>query len=894
MIQNSRHPNTRIPVEPGSSGGSGKRGRLKIFLGYAAGVGKTYSMLDDAHEKFRSGIDVAVGYVDPNTSPETLELLDGLPAIPMQSFQHGRLQVREFDLDAALERKPELLIVDDLSHTNAVEMRNRKRYQDIDELLNAGIDVYSTVNIQNIESLNDVVQKITKVDVTETIPDYVFDSADTVETIDFGPEELLKRFEEGKIYRPAKSYNTIKFIFTRENLRLLREITMRKAADRISNDNQSEQYLKDKVISTKFLVLVSASDPSANSIRWAARAAEAFHAPWIAVYVDKMSRDNEAAIVENLDLARRLGAETVRLNGHDIPSIIAEYAKISGISNIVIGKVRNKRTLKGLIVKDLEDELIARLPNVEIHIIPESPQIRYKKHRRIKISENLIFSWTDTLKTIGILAAATLLSMGLRIVDLDDQNVIMLYILSVLVISRVTTGYLYGMSASILSVLLFNFFFTIPYLTFNALQPGYPVTFLIMFLASFIISTQTVRIRTQVVVSVEREHRTKLLYEINKKLLQTRGLENIVKMTNEYITQIFDRSVVFYTDDPENQSAGYFMESLTDPYSNILRQDEERAAAHWVYINKKRAGAGTDTLMGAGAYYIPLISQAKMLGVIGISCAKGKLDQNNRLFLRMLSSQVALALERQYLSDEQRKIIIESEKEKMRSNLLRAISHDIRTPLTGILGASSAILENGDGIDKKTHDQLISDIKEDSQWLIHMVENLLSVTRIHEGTMNVTKTPEAAEEIVAEAIGHIRKRFPTRAISVKVPEDLFIVPMDGTLIEQVLINLIENAYKHSPAESLVELEIRSDHDFALFEVRDSGEGIAEEDFPYLFDSYVPDGNRSSDSTRGMGIGLSICMSIIKAHGGKLEAANRSEGGAVFRFRLPLEGMSQHE
>ncbi|MEL7657979.1 MAG: ATP-binding protein, partial [Bacillota bacterium] len=244
--------------------------------------------------------------------------------------------------------------------------------------------------------------------------------------------------------------------------------------------------------------------------------------------------------------------------------------------------------------------------------------------------------------------------------------------------------------------------------------------------------------------------------------------------------------------------------------------------------------------------------------------------------------------ERQYLSDEQRKILIETEKEKMRSNLLRAISHDLRTPLTGILGASSAILENGGSLDKSTHDKLISNIKEESQWLIRMVENLLSVTRINEGTMNVAKEPEAAEEIVAEAIGHIRKRFPERKISVKVPDDLLMIPMDGTLIEQVLINLVENAFKHSSVDSVVDIDIKSENQYAIFEVRDQGEGIADEDFPYLFESYVPNGKRSSDSSRGMGIGLSICMSIIKAHGGKLEAFNRNEGGAVFRFQLPLQ------
>ena len=866
-----------------------QKGRLKIFLGYAAGVGKTYSMLEDAHEKLRSGMNVVVGYVDPNTSPETMQLLGGLETVPLKAFRNGNYQTKEFDLDTALERKPELIVVDELAYTNAPGMRNKKRYQDIEELLNAGIDVYTTMNIQNLESLNDIVQKITTLDITETVPDSIFDDADTVETIDFSPDELLKRFEAGKIYRPARSYNLMKFIFTKENLRLLREITMRKAADLISDDNQSEQFIKERVISPRFLVYVSASASSANSIRWTARATEAFHAPWVAVYVDKMGHGNEVEVQENLDLAKRLGADTVRLNGHDIAATIAEYAKITGISNIVIGKIRDKKPITHLFEKALEDRLIAMLPSVEMHIIPESPQARYRKRRRIKISEHLILSWPGVLKTVGLLAAATLVSMGLRAVNIDDQNVIMLYILSVLIISRVTEGYLYGMAASVLSVLLFNFFFTVPYYTFNAIQPGYPVTFLIMLLAAFIASTLTVRIKSQVRLSVDREHRTKLLYEINKKLLQTRGLENIVKLTNEYIAKIFDRSVVFYTEDPENPSAGYYMESTTDPYSNLLRNEEERAVAHWVYVNKKRAGAGTDTLINSGAYYTPIISQAKVLGVIGISCAKGNLDQDNRLFLRMLASQVSMALERQYLSDEQRKIILESEKEKMRSNLLRAISHDIRTPLTGILGASSAILENGDRLDRDTHDKLLSNIKEDSQWLIHMVENLLSVTRINEGTMNVAKSPEAAEEVIAEAVSQIRKRFPESRISVRVPDELLMVPMDGTLIEQVLINLLENAVKHSPPDSMIEVEAKTDDEYAQFEVRDHGKGIAADDFPYLFESYVPNGTRSPDSSRGMGIGLSICKSIIKAHGGTLEAVNGKEDGAVFFFRLPLEG-----
>jgi two-component system sensor histidine kinase KdpD len=493
------------------------------------------------------------------------------------------------------------------------------------------------------------------------------------------------------------------------------------------------------------------------------------------------------------------------------------------------------------------------------------------------------------LKTLGVLTAATVLSLGLRLLDIGDQNVIMVYILSVLIISRITTGYVYGIIASVLSVLTFNFCFTIPYFTFSSIQPGYPITFLIMLIVALITSTFTVRIKTEARFAVDREHRTEVLYEINKKLLATRGLENIVALTNDYISKLFNRSVIFYTQDPGNGSTGTILQLPADTDVSFLLSEDERAVAHWVFINQKRAGAGTDTLMGAGAYYMPVISQGNVLGAIGLSCTKGNLNQNNRAFLRRITSQVAMALERQYLSDEQRHILIESEKEKMRSNLLRAISHDLRTPLTGILGASSTILENGDSVDKAMHNKLLINIKEDSQWLIRMVENLLSVTRINEGTMNVTKTPEAAEEIVAEALSRIRKRFTNRKISVKVPDIFLLVPMDGTLIEQVLINLLENAIKHSPEDSLVEVEVKKNGNFAVFEVIDYGEGIAEQDLPYLFEGYISNEKHSSDSARGMGVGLSICMSIIKAHNGKMEASNKKSGGAIFRFMLPLEG-----
>lgn len=871
-----------------------QRGRLKIFFGYAAGVGKTFAMLDEAQELMKSGIDVILGIIETHTLPETIQMMKGLPALPSKVFHHKSNIINEFDLDSALERKPKLILIDDLAHTNTDGVRNKKRYQDIEELLNAGIDVYTTMDVQHLESLKDVIWDITHVYVREAVPDYIFDQADKVKLIDIEPDELIKRIELSEGYQTARAGISRDF-FTKENLRLLREVAMRKAADRISHNNQNERLISDKAANIKMLVCFSSSPSSARCIRWTARTAEALHAPWVAVYVENnsseyQSEEQKKNFQANVELSEQLGAEIVTLNGYDVASTVAQYAKLTGITNIVIGKSRRKKTIKSLFEMDLEDKLISLLSNTEIHIIPDNNSIKaYREPRKKKQHRRISLSWEDSLKTVTALLVTTIFSEALRRVDFDNQSVIMLYILCVLIISRITSGYVYGISTSIISVLVFNFLFTEPYLTFNVIQKGYPITFAVMLFVALFTSAMTIRTKTQARFAVDKEQRTEVLYEINKRLLVTRGIENIVTLTNEYITKLYERSAIFYTSDPVNGSTGILTHYEEDPDTILLQSSEENAVAHWVFKNQKRAGAGTDTFMEAGAFYMPVISQGNVLGVIGISCVNGKeFDQSNRAFLRRIASLVAMALERQRLSDEQRLILVESEKEKMRSNLLRAISHDLRTPLTGILGASSAILENNDTLDLETKNKLILNIKDDSQWLIRMVENLLSVTRINEDTANVVKTPEAAEEIIAAAISRIRKRFTGRKINVSVPEKLLLVPMDGTLIEQVIINLIENAIKHSGDDTVIDVTLKKVGHAAVFEVQDNGEGIAEKDFPYLFESYVPNGKRSADSSRGMGIGLSICMSIIKAHQGKMEASNKEDKGASFRFTLPLK------
>ena len=872
---------------------SGKAGRLKIFFGYAAGVGKTYAMLDEARELLKCGVDVVIGYIEPHTRPETTHLAEGLPRIPPKSIPYRNMTLREFDLDAALSRKPQLILVDELAHTNAGGVRNRKRYQDVEELLNAGIDVFTTVNVQHIESLNDIVENITKVKVQETVPDAIFERADKIKLVDVEPDELLRRFEEGKVYRPEQAERARRHFFVVENLRLLREIALRKAADRIGYGNQAERHTAEKMASTRFLVCIGSSPSSARCIRWTARAAEAFHAQWSALYVETQdseyfSKEQQEILRANMDLAAKLGAEIVTISGTDVAVSVAEYARLSGITNIVVGKSRNHSALQKLFQTDFEDQLISLLPSIEVHIVPDLPARRPSgEHAQRRTRERIRVTPADTLKSIAILVIATMLSLLLRRLHIGDQNIIMVYILSVLIISRATSGYLYGVVSSILSVILFNFLFVEPIYTFSALQPGYTVTFLIMLFVALITSALTIRIKAEARLAVQKERRTEVLYEINKRLLSTRGLKNIVDLTNETLVTLFDRSVVFYTQIPESGTNGMVLPAADDVNEAVLHSPDEKAVAHWVFVNQKRAGSGTDTLMGASAFYMPLISQGRVLAVWGISCKKKELDHNSRLFLRMISSQVAMALERQRLSDEQRTILVESEREKMRGNLLRAISHDIRTPLAGISGASAAILENKDALSAETKEKLIANIQDESQWLIRMVENLLSVTRLDENAANLKKSPEAAEEVIADAVGRIRKRFPTRTIEVSVPDAFLEVPMDGTLIAQVLINLLENAVKFSPEHLPIEVSLKRDDGNAVFEVADHGKGIPTEELSTLFSGMRSHGEPSADSSRGMGIGLSICKTIVSSHGGQIGVVNRPEGGAVFRFTLPL-------
>jgi len=879
--------------------GKTSRGHLKIFLAYAAGAGKTYAMLDAAHEMKKAGIDVVVGYIEPHNRPETLALMEDLEPIEPKTVRYKDIKLLEFDLDSALKRNPQLIVIDELAHTNAEGSRHHKRWQDVEELLFAGIDVYTTINIQHIESLNDVVASITHIYVKETVPDSFFDNANQVELVDIDPEDLLKRFEEGKVYGKEQAKRAKYHFFTRKNLDALRELALRRMAERVNREIESERLSKGELsvlpASEQIMACISPSESSARVIRSAARMAEAFQAKWTAFYVETSAatklRDYERARLRlNIKLAEQLGAEIVLVSGEDVVEQIIKYAKLLNITKIVIGKnqaIRGRLWRVG--ARSIADGLIGSIENSDIHVIPGIPA---ENKRVILPSLDIPFSEfktsvSDVIKTAGIMTLATLLSFVFIKIGFTYDNILMVYIIGVLLVSVSTSGYLMGIAASVFGMLCINYFFVEPLYTFSVYDSRYIVTFIVFLIMSLLTGTLTTKIQKQAQISSKREGYTQMVYQTGRSFLNIAGKQNIVLQGIKHIEGGLSRICLCYLPDEKNALENpVYSEDKDKEGIEMLLEKDEQAVAGWVFLNGKTAGAGTDTLPGANAVYLPITGQHGILGVVGISCIDGVVQPEQQSFLEAVISQMALALDRERLAEQQEKNKMQIETERIKTNLLRAISHDIRSPLTGISGASSTILENGDKLDAGTMQELLRGIHDDAEWLIRLVENLLSLTRIEEGKLEVKKNMEAVEEIVAEAVQRIKKLASSQKISVKIPDKLIMIPVDGKLIEQVLINLIDNALKYTPQDSIIEINVYKSGERVTFEVADNGPGLPEESIKNIFDTFFTAEHKFSDARRGVGLGLAICKSIVEAHGGTIEASNRVSGGALFKFTLP--------
>lgn len=878
------------------------RGHLKIFFGYAAGVGKTYSMLQAAHAAQEQGIDVVAGYIEPHARPQTASLLDGLEVLPTLKIEHRGIVLKEFDLDGAIARHPQLILVDELAHTNADGCRHSKRYQDIEELLKAGIDVYTTVNVQHIESLNDTVAAITHVMVRERIPDYVFDEADRVELVDIEPQELIDRLKAGSVYKEAQAQRAVDNFFTVENLTALREVALRRCADRVNILTENARIKSNSSYHTDEHILVGLSSSPSNPriIRTAARMANAFHGTFTALFVETPNYSNweEADLKRlraNMRLAQQLGATIETVYGDDVPYQIAEYARLSGVSKIVVGQSAACR--RGLFSKPtLTERLIANTPNLEIHIIPDSvTRMISQRVRKTRQQRDLVFSGPDFLKSMGILTAATLIGFLFDWLGFAEVNIITVYVLAVLVISVVDTNRIYGFISSIVSVLVFNYFFTEPRFTFDTYNEGYPVTFVIMFLAAFITSSLTLRLKSNAKQSAQVAFRLKILFDTNQMLQSAEDRERIVSATAQQLNKLLNKDVVFYLPEKNGLGEPYIFPAADHPFNKDCVSIHEKAVATWVLKNNKHAGTSTETLSNAKCLYLAVRVNQRVYGVVGIVIGQQPLEAFENSILLSILGECALALESEKNAQEREEAAIMAQNEQLRANLLRAISHDLRTPLTSISGNASNLLSNGESFSAETKRQLYADIYDDSMWLINLVENLLSVTRLDEGGgVNFKISAELVDDVIDEALQHISRKSSEHKIEVRLQEDFLLAKMDAKLIVQVVINLVDNAIKYTPPGSHIVITTKKEGEWAVVSVADDGEGIPDELKSKVFDRFYSGANKIADSRRSLGLGLSLCKSIINAHGGTITVADNKPHGSIFTFTLPAGEVQLHE
>ncbi|WP_379152514.1 DUF4118 domain-containing protein [Paenibacillus sp. sgz5001063] len=875
------------------------RGKLKIYFSYAAGAGKTCAMLNAAREEQKDGIDVVAGIIENRDRPETEALLDGLERIPTIQISREGTVFQEFDLDRAIQRQPELILLDELAHSNPAGSRHKKRYQDMEELLRAGIDVYTTVNVQHIESLYDIVASVTGHTVPERIPDRIFESADQVELVDIEPDDLIERLNRGKISNePPQDEDSSGF--SPDKLNALREIALRYTSNQLNRialqisaqESNHEHYSNEHV-----LVCLSSAASNKKVIRIAARMAEAFHGKFTALFVETpdtkgLTQKNKTELRANLRLAEQLGAQIATTYGEDISVQIAEYAKTSRVSKIILGRSHHKKSWFGN--TNVMDKLDAVLPNIDIYIIPDTQPSLYKRFPQYTISPQL--SLADTFITFGILLICTLIGLWFKALGFREANIITMYILGVLLSAMITEGRLYSAATSVFSVIVFNYFFTEPYFSLRAYDSGYPITFLVMLSASFITSTLTMRVKEQARQSAQKAFRTEVLLETSRKLQQAKDPAAIINETAQQMVKLLDRTVIFYSVLPGSLAEPMIFpkeDSTADPH--IYTSNSERSVADWVYKNNKRAGATTDTFSAAGCLYHAVRGGDCVFAVAAIVMEnEDPLEVFDKSLVIAMLGECALALEKEQLNEKQKEISIQIQQEQLRTNLLRAISHDLRTPLTSISGNAGILIGNSSLLSEEQKTGLYTDIYDDSMWLINLVENLLSISRIENGSLNLNVQAELMEEVIAEALLHLNRKSSEHIIRTVQSDGLIMARMDSRLIIQVLINLLDNAIKYTGTGSHITISVKRDKQMVMVEVADDGPGISDEAKTRVFDMFYTADNIRGDGRRGLGLGLSLCKSIIHAHGGMFAVHDNFPQGTIFRFTLQAEEVNVHE
>lgn len=881
------------------------RGRLTVFFGASPGVGKTYAMLVAAHDQRAAGVDVVAGIVETHGRSETQVLLDSLDLLPPQEISYRGVALHEFDLDAALARRPQLILVDELAHTNAPGARHPKRWQDVQELLAAGISVYTTVNVQHLESLNDVVAQITGVIVRETLPDHVIEQADEVKLIDLPADDLLQRMREGKVYLPQTAERATHNFFRKGNLIALRELALRRTADRV--DAQMEAYRRDKAIhepwptALRLLVGIGSGPTVTRLVRAARRMAAGLHAEWIVAYVETPAelRRPEAEreqVVQTLRLAEQLGAETVTLSGAHAADELLAYAHRRNISKIIIGKPEHSHW-QDLLFGSVAVDLLRKSELIDVYVLAgELGETEPSLREPLRPTS----PWQTYAAAPALVALCTVFALAIDQLAYGEANVIMLYLLGVLGVA-LAGGRGPAALAAVLSVLSFNFFFVHPRLTFAFSDARYLITFAVMLLVGLVVSNLTVRFRQQAEAARERERRTAALYALSREFASTRGMERLLTAAARHIATVFDCQVVILLPDAHNtlQPWGGRSGWGRDLHTRQLfaPDSSEQGVAQWVFEHNERAGQDTNTLPSAQALYLPLSGAQRTVGVLGVRSQ----DRHRHLppeqvhLLETFASQTALAIERALLAEEAEQARVAVETERLRAALLSSVSHDLRTPLAIITGALTSLAQDDTLLDAAARADLAQTASDEVTRLNRLLSNLLEMTRLEAGAVRVRKEWQPLEEVVGVAVERVAagEQRPgmlpgDHPLTIDLAPDLPLVALDSILIEQVLVNLLDNAVKYTPLGTPITLSARQVDAAVRVDLADRGPGLAPGDELRVFDKFYRGG---ADRSRGnVGLGLAICKGMVEAHGGRIWAEARPEGGVIFRFTLPLDGI----
>ena len=860
--------------------GRGARARFKIFFGFAPGVGKTYRMLQVARDLVAEGVDVVVGAVETHGRYDTAGLLLGLEVVPRRELPYRGRVLHEFDLDAVLARRPRILLLDELAHTNAPGSRHAKRWQDALELLDAGIEVYTTLNVQHVETLNDVVAQITHVQVRETVPDHILERADEIEIVDIAPEELLQRLREGKVYLPEQAERAREHFFKHGNLLALRELALRRMAERVDADvlaYRAEQGVDASwPTAERLLVCVGPSPDSARLVRATRRIAAGLRAPWIAAAVEATGRppldeQDRETLEAHLRLAESLGAEVVRLTGVDVAETILDHARRCNVTRIVLGKPRHARwrdRLRGSLV----DEIIRGSGDIDVNILSGDSEPR--ERTAPEGQRRAALPGTDFLRAGAIIGLTTAFALAVKSV-MEVPDVEMLFILGVMV-AGLTTGRAASTAAAALAVAAYDFFFVPPYYTFAVRDARYFLTFAMMFGVSVVISTLARRLRLQQLAAVDRERSTAALYALTRDLAGALDPAGVGSVCARAVAEAFEASAVLL------HRRGDELHVLAASPPGTELETSAHAVARWVADHGEPAGRGTDTLPGEGVLCTPVRSGGEVLGVIALRRDR-PLPAGQRTFLETLSRQVGLALDRVRLAEEARAAALRARTEELRSGLLSTVSHDLRTPLAAITGAATA-LRDGPPLAPAAASEMLGTIVEEAERLERLVGNLLDMTRLDSGTVEPKREWVPLVEVIGGALTRLEKRLAGREVLTDIPDDLPLAWLDPVLLQQLFVNLLENALKYTTEGTPIEVRASREGGTLVVDVADRGPGIPPGEEERIFERFHR--GPHANVQHGAGLGLPIARAIAQVHGGRLTAANRPGGGAVFRLALP--------